>query len=103
MSTSQFGKPARDGAVKIEPNNDINKSWDDPPIVQKSAVTHKPYFFTSRAEHSTLRSISGVVLDPIVSGGGLFQTVIVLYPDIDDRTVLITAVGDHPISHPIPI
>ena len=38
MSTSQFSKPAWDGAVKIEPNNDINKSWDDPLIVQKSAV-----------------------------------------------------------------
>ena len=32
----------RYGAVKIEPNNNINKSWDDPPIIQKSAVVVLP-------------------------------------------------------------
>ena len=75
------------------------------PTLKRTLVdpTHESSFFTSRAEHSALHSISGVVLDPIVSGGELFQVVVVLYPDTDDRIFLITAVGDLSLSHPIPI
>ena len=66
-------------------------------------LIHKSYFFTSSVEHSTPHSIAGVVLGLIVSGGEMFQVVVVLNLGSDDRVSLNIAVGDLSLSHPIPI